>query len=352
MIAALSKNRFGPIGVDVGSRSVKLVQFTADGKRLIDAARWDLPAGENDTSEEADVSRIADALGQAREGRAFKGRDAVVCLTNRELFLQNIRVPKADQASLDRAVQQEAAGRVPFPVADAEIRYVEAADIRQGDAIVREVILMACHRPKLEHVLRIVEAAHLRPVAVDVEPAALVRTYASQFRREQDQHARAMYVHVGHAATVVVIAEADELLFVKYLDMGGLQFDEVVAKRLKMPLADAASLRRHNFDRRTSRQDPEIERSIAEAMRPALEKLVGELSMCVRYHSVTFRGKPLQRLVLGGGEASATLLETLNKRVGLEGELSDPFRMYARAGKTGRTGQWDVAAGLALRELN
>jgi type IV pilus assembly protein PilM len=87
-------------------------------------------------------------------------------------------------------------------------------------------------------------------------------------------------------------------------------------------------------------------------MRPALEKLVGELSMCVRYHSVTFRGKPLQRLVLGGGEASATLLESLNKRVGLEGELSDPFRMYPRAGKTGRTGQWDVAAGLALRELN
>jgi len=72
--------------------------------------------------------------------------------------------------------------------------------------------------------------------------------------------------------------------------------------------------------------------------------------MCVRYHSVTFRGKPLQRLVLGGGEASEQLLEALNKRIGLEGELSDPFRMYPRAGVTGRTGQWDVAAGLALRD--
>ena len=352
MIARLSKNRFGPIGVDVGSRSVKLVQFTADGSRLLDAAKWDLPAFDDEPDEETLVEQIAKSLEQAREGRAFKGRDAVICLTDRELFLQNIRVPKADQAALDRSVQQEAAGRVPFPVADAEIRYLEAAEIRQGDTVVREVILMACHRPKLEHALKIVEVAGLRPVAVDVEPAALARTYASQFRREQDQDGRAMYVHVGHASTVVVITEADDLLFVKYLDLGGKQFDQVVAKRLKMSLADAASLRRHNGDRRSTRQDPEIERSIADAMRPALEKLIGELSMCVRYHSVTFRGKPLQRLVLGGGEACSPLLEALNKRVGLEGEVSDPFRMYPRAGKTGRTAQWDVAAGLALRQPN
>jgi type IV pilus assembly protein PilM len=74
--------------------------------------------------------------------------------------------------------------------------------------------------------------------------------------------------------------------------------------------------------------------------------------MCVRYHSVTFRGRPLERFVLGGGEAAESLLELLTKRVGLTGELSDPFRMYSRSGKTGRTCHWDIAAGLALRESN
>lgn len=350
MIARWSQNRYGPIGVDVGSRSVKLVQFTADGSRLLESSRWDLPQTDGTPDEETLIAQTADAIVQALEGRAFKGRDAVLCLNDRQLFLQNIRVPKADAATLDRSVQQEAAGRVPYPVADVEIRYLEAADIRQGDTLMREVILMACHRHHLDQAISAIERAKLRPVAVDVEPAALVRTYAAQFRREQDKETRAMYVHVGHGSTVVVITQDDELLFVKYIDLGGKQFDEVVARRLKMPLADAASLRRHNVDRRADRQDPEIARSVSDAMRPALEKLAGELSMCVRYHSVTFRGKPLQRLVLGGGEASQQLLEALNKRIGLEGELSDPFRMYPRAGVSGRTGQWDVAAGLALRD--
>ena len=39
MISLLTKQRYGPIGVDIGSRSVKLVQFSADHSRLLDAAR-------------------------------------------------------------------------------------------------------------------------------------------------------------------------------------------------------------------------------------------------------------------------------------------------------------------------
>lgn len=350
MIARLKQNRFSPIGIDVGSRSVKLVQFSEDGSRLIEASRWDLLANSNDEMDDAELDdQIVEALNQAREGRSFRGSDAVLCLSNRQLFLQNIRVSKAAQTSLDRTVQQEAAGRIPFPVADAEIRYLEAADIRQGDAVMREIILMACHRPVLERLLRIVERANFRPVAVDVEPTSLVRSYTAQFRRDEDQDVRTMYVHVGYESTLVVIAQGNELLFVKYVELGGKQFDEAVSRKLKMNSLDSASLRRNNGDRRSDRQDPEITRSVTDAMRPAVERLASEISMCVRYHSVTFRGRPLERFILGGGEASETLLESLAKRVGLNGELSDPFRMYARSGKTGRTSHWDIAAGLALR---
>lgn len=351
MIARFRKSRYGPIGVDLGTRSVKLVQFTADGTRLLEAARYEVPPGEA-AATDADVdARLTQALVEARGGKAFRGRDVVLCLNHRQLFLQNIRVPKAEPAVLDRTVQQEAAGRIPFAIADAEIRYLEAADIRQGESVLREVILMACHRPVLERVLSIAEQADLRPIAVDVEPVALVRTYHSQYRRDEDRNCRSIYVHIGHASSAVVIAQADELLFVKYLDIGGMHFDEAVARHLKMGLPDAAALRRHNGDRRSDRQDPEITRSVTEALRPVLERLASELSLCIRYHSVAFRGRPLERLVLGGGEAAQPLLETLTKRAGLPGELSDPFRMYARAGKSGRTSQWDVSAGLALRTL-
>ena len=170
---------------------------------------------------------------------------------------------------------------------------------------------MACHRPVLQQFLAAIEAAGLKPIAVDVEPLALLRCYGWQFRRDEDRQQRAMFVHVGAGSTAVVIARGGEPLFIKYIELGGQHFDLAVAKHLKMELPAAASLRRHNGDRRADQQDPEITRSVQEGTRPVLEKLAGELSMCVRYHSVTFRGQPIVRVVVGGGEAAGVLAEEL-----------------------------------------
>lgn len=347
----LTRQRYSPIGLDLGARSVKLVQFTADHGRLVDAARWELPLDQPAGAGEAWRSSAVSAIQQAREGHEFRGRDVVLCLNERQLFLQNIRVAPTEKMSLDRLVQQEAAGRIPFPLAETELRHIEAADVRQGDQILREVILLACHRPALEESLATVEEAGLRPVAVDVKPAAMLRAYSSQFRREEDRHVRSMLVNIGHGGTLVVIVQDNEPLFVKFIELGGRQFDEAVARSLKMEIADAAALRRHNGDRRSDRQDPEIARSVAEATRPVLERLVSELAMCVRYHSVTFRGKPLERLVLSGGESTTALAETLHKRLGVKCELSDPLRGFQGTQQRGRHGQWDIAAGLALRNI-
>lgn len=349
MISWLSNRKCSPIGVDIGSRCVKLVQFSADHSTLLEAARWDIaPSEEGDKDTEA---QLCQALKHAMEGRGFRGRDAVLCLGDQQLFLQNIRVAKTEGPELDRLIKQEAAGRIPFSVAEAEIRFIESADVRQGDATLREVILMACHRPVLERVLRIVQSAGLNPVAVEVEPCALLRSYTRQYRRDEDHHNRTMFVHVGYNKTMAVIAQGDDALFIKYIDVSGAQMDESVARHLEMAPTDAAALRRHNGDRRSEQQDPEVTRSIAEAVRPVIERLVNELSLCVRYHSVTFRGKPLSRLILGGGEATAQLTESLTRKLGLKCELGDPLRDFQRSPGSSRHGQWDIAAGLALREL-
>jgi type IV pilus assembly protein PilM len=350
MVSWFSHRRFSPIGIDVGARSIKLVQLTGDRTRLVESSRVDLPQLSGQPSAQEETERMAQAIKQGLAERSFHGRDAVICLNDRQLFLQSLRVPKQAGAQLDRLVAQEAAGRVPFGIDEAEIRYLEAADVRQGDQTLREVILFAVQRSELQKALAAVELARLKPVAVDVEPAALVRSYAGQYRRDGDRLARALVVHVGYSRTAALIVQADELLFVKYIDVGGQHFDMAIGRHLKMDLQEAVALRKHNGDRRAELQDPEVARSVAEATRPVVERLANELAMCIRYHSVTFRGQPLVRLVLSGGEATPQLLEALSKQLDLKCELSDPFRTLPAAANLGRKGQWDVAAGLAMKE--
>jgi type IV pilus assembly protein PilM len=161
-----------------------------------------------------------------------------------------------------------------------------------------------------------------------------------------------MFINVGASNTVVLIAEGQSPMFVKYLDIGGRHLDEAVARHLRMPLAEATALRRHNGDRRSDQRDKEITEGVAESIRPVLERLANELAMCVRYHSVTFRGKALARTVLSGGEACDSLCRWIAEHLDLPCELGEPLRDLEAPRLTGRSGQWDVATGLALRSAS
>jgi type IV pilus assembly protein PilM len=355
MIRWIPKSSGCPIGVDIGRRSLKLLQFDGSRKRLIEATRRDLPPVDDDQVHGRERLRaISDALRQASEGRRFQGRRVAICLSAGELLVQNIRVAKESPEKLPALIQQEAASRVPYSMAEAEIRYLDAADVRQGDALLREVVLLAAHRPVIEAKLRAVVDAGLEPVAVDVEPAALLRSYFAQYRRDDDQHRRVLYVNIGASNAVVVIAKGDDILFVKYLGIGGSDMDKSVARRLETNLDDATRLRRHHEDQAADHAPSaadDVARSVEESVRPIVERLAAELSLCVRYHSVTFRGQPLSQMVLGGGEATRSLAEALSSRLDIECELGDPLRLYEADLAGSHRGQWDIAAGLSLCEV-
>ena len=349
MVTWLSRQRWGPIGVDIGSRSVKLLQLDAARTRVCEAARWDLPAEPAATPEQQD-ERVAEAIRHAREGRSFRGRDAVFCLGAGSLFVQNMRVAQASGDELTKIVHFEAAGRLPFGSEEAEIRYLEADDVKQGESVRREVILLASRRPSLDRLLGVAERAGLRPDGDRRRAggdAPLLRPPVAPRRRTQR---RLMFVNVGASSTMAVIARGTDTMFIKYIDVGGRHFDEAVARHLKLSLGDAAALRRHNADRPAPDRDPEIARGIDDALRPVLERLSQQLALCLRYYSVTFRGQPPEQVVLSGGEATETLAEWLSARLELPCEVGNPLLPFGESRVAGPAGQWDVAAGLALRE--
>src|SRR5438128_295800 len=208
----LGTKRYGPIGVDLGTRSVKLIQFSAVGSRLLAAERWDLPYAEKPSPPQR-AAQLAEAVRGACESRKFRGRDAVLSLGAGEMFVQNMRVPVARGEAVGQIVRQEVAGRLPFE-GEAEIRFVEAGDVRQGEALKREVIVIATPKAALQRALAVIEQADLRPVAVDAEPLAVARCFSRQFRRDEDRGLGTVYLHLGASSTAVVIARGPDAQFV------------------------------------------------------------------------------------------------------------------------------------------
>ena len=348
----MTRPRICPIGLQLGPRSAMLVQLSGNPgeQEVFQMAQGEMPFDEHASSEVQD-REIAAALRKLIADHHFRGHSVVSCLGSQELFVQNVRLPKLPPEEIDKVVRWEAEERLPYPLAEAEIRHLIAAEVRQDANIKQEVILLACHQGIIKRHVALLESAGLVPAAIDVEPCAILRCL--QAGEIQGKEHRAAYIHLGERSTTVIFAEGEQILFLKYISSGGHHLDLAVARHLNLPLPEAAKMRAVVSGSQTLDNNDEVHRSIIEAIQAPLEAMSTEVGLCLRYYKVTFRGRPIEKFIIIGEEASPWMAEFLSSRVGGHCEIGDPFGCLgpgSRAREIDRPGRWATAVGLSLKE--
>jgi type IV pilus assembly protein PilM len=348
----LTKKRVLPIGLYLGPRTATLVQLTGGpGHLQVHAmAQGELPVNETAPLEQQDRD-VAAAVRKLIADHKFRGRLVVSCLGSQELFVQNVRVPKLPPGELEKVVRWEAEERLPYPVAEAELRHLLAGEVRQDANLKQEVILLACHQGVIKRHIALLELAGPVPTAIDVEPCALMRCLASADALAAADSRRA-YIHFGDKSTTVIFAEGEQILFLKFISGGSYHLDLAVARNLNIPLREAAKMRSVVNAAPALDKNDEVHRSIIEAVRGPLETTCGEVELCLRYHKVTFRGKPIEKIVVTGDEACPWLEAYLTSRFGTPCEIGKSFTRLQGpipASQRGRPGVWATAMGLALK---
>ena len=356
MIAIKRTNRHSPIGLYWGARNVSLTQLvgTPGDWEIHAIADSDLQHDETSSSEIQDQA-IAASIRKLLVDHRFKGRRVISCLGADELFLQNVRLPQLPQEEVEKVVRWEAEERLPYSLDEAEIRYLTAGTVRQDADIKQEIILIACHQGVINRHLGILKLAGLIPVAVDVEPCAVLRPFTTPLSEPDPDHRQA-YLHIGETATSVIFAEGDQILFLKYVSRGGYHLDLAVAAHLNLPLDEASKMRADVTASASLDTDNEIHRSVVDAIREPLDGLRSEIELCLRYFKVTFRGKLLDRMLVTGANASPWLADYLQSSLGCDCEMGDPLGVLNHRPSSSvaleRPGRWTAAMGLSMKPID
>lgn len=339
-----------PIGLHLGIDVATLVQLTDTGNncRVHAMAQGALPVNESAAPEDQDRV-VAAALKKLVGDYDFKGREVVTCLASDELFVQNVRLPELPPEEVEKVVRWEAEERLPYSADDAEIRHLLAGRVRQDTHVKQEVILLACRREVVERHVGVIEQAGLVPVGVDAEPCAIVRSFR-QGDGAQDAESRTAYFNIGQIATTIIFTEADQILFLKYVATGGRHLDEAVARNLDIPMEQAVRMRSGVMVAETLDAENDVHRTVIESIRPSLEDIASEIELCLRYYKVTFRGKPLERIVLTGPDAAPWLAEYLGDQLQMQCFLGNPLQTVSGiADQRDRPGRWTTALGLSMK---
>lgn len=351
---SIKQSKYSPIGLQLGPNSATLVQLTGPrNNRVVHAiAQEQFDFDDKLTLDERDAKTAAE-LRRIISDHHFKGRRVISCLGSQELFIQNIRLPQLPAEELTKVVAWEADERLPYPVADAEIRHLPAGQVKLEANTKQEVILMACHNGILERHLNLLEQAGLNAVAIDVEPSATLRCFHDGARGAHSNSANC-YLNFGEAATTVIFADQQNMLFLKYIMQGSNHLDRAVADNLDLPLSEAIRMRNIVTNSTSLDASDELHRSVIDSIRSLLESISTEIENCLRYYKVTFRGKKLNQLIVTGNECSPWLIDFLSERLNTDCEMGNPFESLKRwptsTSILERPGRWTTALGLAMKE--
>lgn len=357
-----------PIGLDLGARMVRMLQLSRQGSQVSVTACAEREIPLTTTGEELE-SRQVSAVEEMLRGGAFRGRDVVAALAWDDLLIRSIRIPLMPEEKIPDAIRIGGSDGLASFQHPSEVRFLVAGDVREGTGLCQEVILLGTSRCAVKAHIRKLARMGLRPVAIDAGPCALFRGFERLLRRDEDAGQVNTFVDVGYGSSRVVIARGAELAHIKIVPVGGQRFDKLVSEQLALDLEEAAQLRvrlhtQHvaELTGQTGRLPPEerisdeMRRTLLDALRPALEQLAKEVSLCLRYHSITFRGgRPDSITVLGGEACNSDMLRFLSDQLNVPFHIGKPMRNLAVespfATTDRRTGQpeWATVLGLALK---
>ncbi len=358
MFGFLSSRRHWPIALDIGAESIRMLQLCdlSGGVKVRAAGRWRFPADAGSDParrKELAVGAIRDIL----SNNAFNGRRVVSMLSSSQLSLKNVRLPHMPPDELEQAVAWEAKDRFSFDVGPDQLSFLYAGQVRQGNEIQDEIIMLAAPIEAVDENLDLLKKAGLSHEAIDAEPVALFRTFKRFLRRRSDEVTVSVIVDVGESGSRVIVARGRDIVFIKNINIGGRRLTEVVAKQLDLSFEEARELRIRNA---SHRDDPSsVDWTIHDAIRGEVEALGMEIALCLRYCSVTFRGLRPQRVILTGGEThSKPVVDLLKENVGIACEIGQPLKgidtseVDLGADRRGTAPEWALCMGLAIRGMN
>ncbi len=323
---ALPGRRLGEttVGLTIGvSRLTAAVIAPGTGApRLVMAARADLAPGVVVDGEVRDTGALRDAIRGFFAANGLPTREVSLGIATNRVGVRTVEIERIDDAErFDNAVRYRAHEVLPLAYDEALVGYRVIGDrVGETGAAVRRVLLVVAPRDHVEPYIRACAEAGVRLAAVELEPLALVRLFATD--RPHPRTASAIAA-VGDETTSIVVVTGGECSFARVLDRGGATMGLAVAPSRERDVEWS----RPGRDRGALIDLPARGHAAAHALDPdRFAPLAREFVSSLDYYRAQEGALPVGELVLTGDIAEADRFAgVLERAIGVPVRVGDPL---------------------------
>mgnify|MGYP001999669793 CR=1 FL=1 len=356
--------RHGPIAIDFGAGSLKLVQTTGEVGRSVLAAHEQIAPGETEDDWDATLRWLTDAVPTALAESDFRGRRVLVGLPSQWTGVQHLQI---DPEDLPHAETIAATSRSDAP--DEQLtRIIHVGDFLRNDRMRSELISLSFPRHAIFGLVELLHTLGYDVVDLRTQIRAAVDAFAHLHRRSDDAAVATMYVDLGTSGTNCIVANGTDIVCARRITVGTRHIDRAIARHLG---CDAESARDHRLagapapspsadaptvpGERRGRGSPA---TLEDPIRPRdtgahgipegdelLATIVDELRRAVRYDAGLFPERAIDRIVfLGAGAESDRVCRHIVQALQLPGQRADPVARHEPPAARSVPASWNGAA--------
>jgi type IV pilus assembly protein PilM len=348
----LTNRQIEPIGLDIGTAAVKLVQLRkGEYGYTVTAAMTEPVAGLDDGKQNR--RSYAEAVKRCFQKAGLKSRNVVCGVSGPEVMVRGFKFGPLPDEAIGQAVaieaQQVCALDMKHTVLDYQL--VESRPAGAGGVRPRHGLMAAVTEHLLREKIQILSDAGARTLMMDADALALLNCLNELGLLETVE--TAAVINVGAALTNVVIYGQDGLPFVRDINIAGTRIVEHLSRTLEISQAQAyQSLRQEQASF-------ESQNKVLLTLNDAIRPLANAINETLRFYSFQEKGAPLERIFLCGGFAQVSAFaEFLTDALPAPVALLNPFEKMtcdermADAAELIKSGPaYAVAAGLAMRRV-
>jgi type IV pilus assembly protein PilM len=338
------------LGLDIGSRTAKLVQLEKAGKKtkVVGYGFAAFPADAIIEGILSDPQEIAESiktlLAKPLAGK-LTARRVAISIPNSKVFTRILQLPPMDDGDLEQAVRFEAEQYVPVPLNDLYIDYeviaknshtpiapVPATPTPADGAAAKpaaptpkeateqhqDVLMVAAPRAIIDSYMKLFDFIDLEVDSVETSLAAITRAMITANRPEQ----ATLVVDFGSHSTDFTVYEGTSRLTGTF-SLGGDDLTQILVKNLGIT-ADQANEIKYKFGLGTSG----LQSKIMNALTPELKTMVAELKKAIKFYQDRSEGKKTidTMFLTGGSSRMPGLVDYLYKELAIPIIIGDPWQ--------------------------
>lgn len=335
----------GFFSLDIGSTAVRLVELRGDkgSKSLVKYAYVPLEANLALSESKGDQEKLLQTISQLVKQSGVTTRNVAVGIPSSRVFTTVADVDRLPASELAKAIQFQADGLIPTPLAESKIDWALIGD-SPADKTKQEILLSSVPNKFVEERLDLLESIGLNVIAFEPDNLAMARALAAP-----DESAQ-LILDVGRRSTDLVILLNGVPHLTRSIPTGVEAFVRAATQNLNIDQKQA-----EQFVFKFGLSKDKLEGQVYQAITSTVDLLSTEIEKSIKFFQTRYADKKIERIIVTGGASVMPEFPLyLANKYGINVEIGNAWRnvSYSRDRQnelSAISNQFGVAVGLAER---